>query len=230
LNKFTKLFDGMLGKHPHRKAHLELETNAKPVHSKPHTVAKTLEQVFKDELEHLCAIGALERRGATEWAAPTFIIPKKDGRARWVPDFRALDEVVKRKMHPLPRIQDVLNKRKGCEFFTKIDMSMQCCAFELDDESAELCAIVTPCGKCKCHRLPMGIKQSPDAAQEIMEDIFRNMDETDVFIDDVGTFSNDFESHLASLEKALKLLEDNGFAVNPLKCEWAVKETDWQGC
>jgi hypothetical protein len=102
LNKFIKLFDGAPGKHPHRKVHLEIEPNAKPIHSKPHLVTKTHGQVFKDKLECLCAIGALEHCGAAEWAAPTFIIPKKDGQARWVSDFRALNEVVKRKISLCP--------------------------------------------------------------------------------------------------------------------------------
>jgi hypothetical protein len=63
-----------------------------------------------------------------------------------------------------------------------------------------------------------------------MEEIFRDMDKTDLFVDNIGAFSDNFESHLASLEQFLKRLKDNGFAVNPLKCEWAVKETDWLGC
>ena len=229
LTKYQKLFSNKLKVYPHKKVHLDLLPNSQPVHSHPYTVPHINEKVFKEELEHLCAIGVLKYAGASEWAAPTMGIPKKDGRIRIVSDFRALNKCIRRKVFPLPNINEMLRKRPGYEFLTKLDISMQYYTFELDEESQDLCTIITPFGKYKYCRLPMGIKCSPDIAQEVMTSIFRDLDDVSVFIDDIGAFSNSFDEHLKLLDVVLRRLEDNNFCVNPLKCEWCIKETDYLG-
>jgi hypothetical protein len=48
------------------------------------------------------------------------------------------------------------------------------------------------------------------------------MKDIEVFIDDIGIFSNS-EAHMVELQnEVLTCLEDNGFTVYPFKCEWMV--------
>lgn len=137
--------------------------------------------------------------------------------------------MLKRRIYPIPRIGDVSSRCKGYEYFTKLDILMQYYTFELNKSSQELCTIVTPFGKYQYLRLPMGCKQSSDVAQEIMEDVLRDMPDVEIFIDSIGIFSHYWESHQHQrvIADVLARLEANGFTVNPLKCEWAVNETDW---
>ena len=229
LSKRTKLFSGNLGKYTGQKMHLSLQPGAVPKFLRHYPVPVSQQAAYKKELDRLQKIGVLERTGASEWAAPSFIIPKKDGRVRWISDFRYLNKHINRKVYPLPRITDILTRRSGYKFFTKLDISMQYYTFELDEPSSHLCVINTPFGNFRYLRLPMGVKQSPDFAQEAMESIFADIACCDVYLDDIGVFSNDWNEHLTHLNLVLSRLESHGFTVNPRKCEWAVKETDWLG-
>ena len=77
---------------------------------------------------------------------------------------------------------------------------MQYYTLELDDESKDMCTIVTPFGKYKYNRLSMGLKCSPDFAKEVTENIFCNLEDTDIYIHDVGAFSTSWTSHIKLLD------------------------------
>ncbi len=220
------MFNGTLGVYPHKKVHIDIDPNAKPVHSRPYPVPRIHLKTFKKEVDHLVRIGVLAAQQESEWVSPSFIIPKKDGRVCWISDLCQLNKVIRRKQYLLPVITDILRKRSGYKFFTKLDISMQYYRFELDKESQDLCTIITPFSKYKYLRLPMGLKCSPDIAQAAMENVLSDIEDTNVYIDDVGVFSNDWDHHVNLLATILRRLRENGFIIDPLKCEWAVKETD----
>jgi hypothetical protein len=138
-------------------------------------------KTFKKELDHLVRIGVLASQQETEWVLPSFIIPKKDGRMCWIRDLRQLNKVIRCKQYPLPIIADIFCMHSGYMFFTKLDVMMQYYRFELDKKSQDLCNIITPFGKYKYLRLPMGLKCSPDIAQAAMENVLSDIKDADFF-------------------------------------------------
>ena len=95
-------------------------------------------------------------------------------------------------MYPLPRIGDVLAKCMGYKYLSKIDFSIQYYTFEMDEESLNLCTIVTPFGLNRYARLPMCVSESLDIAQEFMENLLRDLlEEIVVYIDDILVTNHD---------------------------------------
>ncbi|KAL7462400.1 hypothetical protein ACHAXS_002776 [Conticribra weissflogii] len=53
--------------------------------------------------------------------------------------------------------------------------------------------------------------------------------DTDIYLDNIGVFSTNWEHHIELFDKIFHRPEANGFVVNLLKSKWASQETNWFG-
>ena len=155
LNKYAGLFDGTLGKWNEAPIDIELKEGATPYHAKPYPIPRCHAETLRMEVERLVKLGVLKRVNRSEWAAPSFIIPKKDGTVRFINDFRELNKRIKRKPFPIPNIQDMLMNLEGFQYATSLDLNMGYYHIELSPASKRLCTLVFPFGKYEMQRLPM---------------------------------------------------------------------------
>lgn len=57
-----------------------------------------------------------------------------------------------------------------------------------------------------------------------MEEILCDIKDTQVYLDDIGVFSNTWENHASQFNKILHFLEVNDSTGAPLQCIWANQE------
>jgi hypothetical protein len=77
LLKYETLFDGTLGNWNRPLISIELKEGATPYHDRPYPVAQVHKATLKKEINRLCSIGVLKKQAPSQWASPTFIIPKR---------------------------------------------------------------------------------------------------------------------------------------------------------
>jgi hypothetical protein len=95
LRENNKMFNGTLEVYLVKKVHIGIDPNAKPVHFRPYPAPRIHLKTFKKEVDHLVRISILAVQQESEWASPSFIIPKKDGRVRWISNLRQLKKVIR---------------------------------------------------------------------------------------------------------------------------------------
>ena len=182
------------------------------------------------EVKRLEELGVLKKVNRSEWAAPTFVIPKKDGTVRFISDFRELNKRIVRKPYPISHIQDMLLNLEGCQYATSLDLNMAYYHIELNPDSRKYCTIVFPFGKYEYQRIPMGLCNSLDIVQEKMSELMEGLEFVCTYIDNLLVLTKgSFDDHLEKLEQVLARVQKAGLRVNGNKSFFAKPELEYLG-
>ncbi|GBG86706.1 hypothetical protein CBR_g41770 [Chara braunii] len=162
------------------------------------------------------------RPSTSHYGSPVLFVPKKGGTLRMCIDYRGLNAITVKNAEPLPRIDDLLDRVKGCKYYSKIDLKSGYHQIAIRPEDQHKTAFQTRYGLYEFVVVPFGLCNAPGTFQHAMNRIFH--DHLDkfvvVYLDDILIFSKSAEEHAQHVETVLSLLRQHKYKVNLEKCEF----------
>ena len=154
--------DGDLG-HTNVLRHKIDTGDALPVHQPARRLPFNQRDMFQKMLQGMLRQGIVEPSGGA-WASPIVLVKKKDGFFRFCVDFRRLNSVTKKDVHPLPRIDDALDTLAGSKWFSTLDLASGYWQVEMDPADREKTAFITPFGLHQFRVMPFGLTNAPSTS------------------------------------------------------------------
>lgn len=218
--KYSKLFDGKLGKVEGVTAKLELSEDAVAKFCKPRPVPFATKDLIAAEIAALVESGVLKKVDYSDWASPIVPVRKPSGKLRICGDFSVtVNKFLKIPEHPMPRVSELLAKLNGGQKFTKLDLSQAYQQVPLDEYSQKLVTINTHLGLFSYTRVPFGISAAPALFQGIMDKVLQGL-ECGCYLDDIVITGRSDAEHWKNLTLVLERLQRFGFRLQEAKCEF----------
>ena len=144
-------------------------------------------------------------------------------------DFKKLNESVRRELHMLPSVDQVLGQMGEAKVFSKLDANSGFHQIKLSPDSQLLTTFISPFGRYCYERLPFGINSAPEHYQKQLQKVVGDLEGVACLMDDIVVFGKTEEEHNRRLEKCMQRLSAAGITLNKDKCKFNQKEIEFLG-
>ncbi|GBG85411.1 hypothetical protein CBR_g40053 [Chara braunii] len=232
LDAYSDVFEGLHGVVPDRPIRHEiiLEDGAVPPRGCIYRMSEEKLSVLRAQLDDLLKKGWI-RPSSSPYGAPVFFVRKKNKDLRLCIDYRKLNAQTIRNVGPLPRIDDLLERLGGAQFFSKLDLKSGYHQLEIRKEDRYKTAFKTRYGHFEWLVMPFGLTNAPATFQAAMTTEFRHMLDRFVliYLDDILVYSRSLDEHVEHLRTVLERLRQAKYKANRDKCEFAQQELTYLG-
>jgi hypothetical protein len=141
---------------------------------------------------------------------------------------RAANKAINRERHPIPTVDEILYQMNGGEVFTKLDMNPGFHQIELEEDSREI-TFVTHKGLYRYKRLMFGINGAPEKYQQVVSQVFHDIEGVQNISDDIVVFGSSKEEHNKRLKQVLNRIREKRLTLNKDKCEFSMDKITFMG-
>ena len=220
---------------PFGEAEISLKPGARPVKQRMFHITGERKEAWDRLTDEVIAAGKVEP-GVGPWSSPSFPVPKKNpGEYRLVEDFRAVNENTEDDAHPLPRIDEMVQRQSEYRMWSSLDCKDGYHQMPLKTEHRHITCMSTPKGTYQWRVQVMGLKNAGAQFQRMMEWILRDLDFADPYIDDIiiGSKGSTEDELIANHERDLRAVLDtlaiHQIYVDPRKAHMFMREVEFCG-
>ena len=167
--------------------------DSKPCTAKvrPLTKGSRKHDLGKQALDELVQLGVAKRLASNEspvWTSALHLQVKADGSLRPCGDYRLLNQRTNLDGYPLPNLAAFAANLSGAKWFAKCDLTKAYYNVGLGPESSLKTSIVTQWGTYRFTRLSMGLKNSAQTFQRLLDNVLEGL-EVFAYIDDILVYA-----------------------------------------
>lgn len=229
--KYESLFDNDM-KNPIKgvEVDIRMKENARPFVHKAYTVPFSIRGKVEKYLDEIEESGIIEKIDDAEWASPLVIVKKPSGDLRVCMDgSKTINPYIESNHYPIPLIDELLAGKTNAKRFVVLDLKGAYQQLSVNENTKKLLAINTIKGLYAYKRLPFGVKPAAQIFQSVMDRILENIDDVQVYIDDILIWANDDLELLGKVKTVLDRLVEHNVKVNLSKCQWFVDKVTYLG-
>ena len=118
----------------------------------------------------------------------------------FITDYHSLNHKLVRKLYPLPKTGDTMQKLEVLQYAIALDLNMGYYTIRLYPDTQYMTMIITEFGKFRYNRLPMGMCALGGIFQGILDKLLSDIEDVKTYINDIIVFSKDcFENYIEQL-------------------------------
>jgi len=204
--------------------------DAEPIFHRSRPLKPGYKEKLREQMDEWIRQDVIEP-SCSPWSFGLLPVPKKNGKTRWVVDYRDLNQVTLKDSHPLPNIEDNLSRLAHSKVLSVIDGAGAFHVCPVEEKHRQKTAFSTPFGQWQFKAMPFGLCNAPATYSRLVQKVLEGIPTSIAlpYLDDTCIHSRTVSTHLDHLRTVFEAHRKAGLLLQPSKCQIFQKEVEYLG-